>query len=102
MHLGERKDKTMSSHLGPKDLMYKSVVDARGVPVGKVINMTQNGSGNFDIFGVQVNKDASARINHGRVAPDRPIFLDVELIETVDLVVKLKKKVEDLLEDVAD
>jgi len=81
--------------------MYKSVVDARGVPVGTVINMTQNGSGNFDIFGVQVTKDASVRINHGRVAPDGPIFLEVDLIETVDQVVKLKKRVEDLLVEVA-
>ena len=100
-HLGERKDRTMSNHLGPKDILHKPVVDAYGVPVGRVINITQNGSGNFDIFGVQVDRATSAKMNHGHAPADGPIFLDIDIIETVDRVVRLKKRIEELLADEA-
>jgi hypothetical protein len=89
----------MSINLGPKDLLYKSVVDALGVTVGKVVNMTQNGSGNFDLFGVAMDPDASIKMNHGHQRTSEPVFLDVELIERIDRVVKLKKRLEDLLDD---
>jgi hypothetical protein len=82
---------------GPKDLLYKPVVDARGEPVGMVVNLTQNGSGQFEIFGVAMNEDASIRINHGRQRLGEPVFLDMDLIEAVDRVVTLKKRLEDLL-----
>jgi hypothetical protein len=88
----------MSIHLGPKDLLYKPVVDASGEPVGKVVNITQNGSGNFDIFGVAVTEEASIRLNHGHQKMGEPVFLDIELIETVDRVVRLKKRLEELLD----
>ena len=88
----------MTMNLGPKDLLYKSVVDALGITVGKVVNMTQNGSGNFDVFGVTMDPEASIKVNHGHQRMGEPVFLDIELIETVDRVVRLKKKLEDLLE----
>ena len=91
----------MSNHLGPKDILHKPVVDAHGVPVGRVINMTQNGSGNFDIFGVQVDRATSAKMNHGHPPAEGPIFLDIDIIETVGQVVRLKKRIEELLADEA-
>lgn len=81
--------------------MYKPVVDSNGFPVGQVINLTQNGSGNFDVFGVRVDQAASTRMNHGSSPANGPIFLEIELIDTVGKVVRLKKRVEDLLEESA-
>jgi len=82
---------------GPKDLLYKSVVDSRGEPVGTIVNLTQNGSGHFEIFGVAMNEDASIKINHGHQRLGEPVFLDMDLISSVDRVVTLKKRLEDLL-----
>ena len=81
----------------PKDLLYKSVVDSCGEPVGKIVNLTQNGSGQFEIFGVAMNEEASVRINHGHQKMGEPVFLDMDLIGDVDRVVTLKKRLEDLL-----
>jgi sporulation protein YlmC with PRC-barrel domain len=81
----------------PKDLLYKPVVDASGEPVGKIVNLTQNGSGQFEIFGVAMNKEASIRMNHGHQNMGEPVFLDIDLIDAVDKVVTLKKRLEDLL-----
>jgi|GEM_PF-6249850 len=83
----------------PKDLLYKSVVDASGEPVGKIVNMTQNGSGQFEIFGVAMNQEAAARVNHGHQRMGEPVFLDIDLISNVAQVVTLKKRLEDLLAD---
>ncbi len=82
---------------GPKDLLYKPVVDSCGEPVGTIVNLTQNGSGQFEIFGVAMNAEASVKINHGHQRMGEPVFLDMGLIENVDRVVKLKKRLEDLL-----
>jgi sporulation protein YlmC with PRC-barrel domain len=81
----------------PKDLLYKHVVDARGEPVGKIVNLTQNGSGQFEIFGVAMTEEASVKINHGHQRMGEPVFLDMDLINAVDKVVTLKKRLEDLL-----
>lgn len=82
--------------LGPKDLLYKPVVDSGGEPVGKVVNLTQNGTGNFDTFGINIDDTATNRINNGRVHPVSQIFLDIDLIETVDSYIRLKKRLDEL------
>ena len=82
---------------GPKDLLYKPVVDAAGEPIGKIVNLTQNGSGQFEIFGVAMNQESSAKVNHGNQRMGEPIFLDMDLIGTVDRVVTLNKRLDDLL-----
>jgi len=88
----------MSTSLGPKDLLYKPVVDSSGKPVGKVVNLTQNGSGRFEVFGVQFDQTISKGGNGGNGGNGSgPVFLDMELIETVDRVVRLKKRLEDLV-----
>jgi hypothetical protein len=89
----------MSMNLGPKDLLYKPVVDALGETVGTVVNMTQNGSGNFEVFGIVMDPEASVRANHGHQRMCEPVFFDIDLIEAVDRVVRLRKKLDELFEE---
>jgi hypothetical protein len=73
------------------------VVDADGRTVGNVFNLTQNGRRFFEIFGVELSKDAATEVL-GLNSTNGHIFLNVDMIDTVDEIVKLKKRIEDLKE----
>ena len=89
-------DMTFDSVLTPKQL-YMKVVDADGVPVGSVSNITQNGKGFFEIFGVELSQDVAQRVL-GLNSMNGHIFLNVDMIDTVDEMIKLKKRLVDLKE----
>ena len=83
-------------YLGPKDLLYKKVVDSSGRPIGKIVNLTQNGSGHFDLFGIEVYEEAAKSIGNGGDRSVSQLFLDVDIIGQVDKVIKLRKRLEEL------
>jgi len=85
-----------NDNLGPKDLLYKEVVDADGESLGKVINITQNGNGFFEIFGVEMCQEAAEKVNGACASIGGHLFLNVDIIDTVDKMVRLKNSLDDL------
>ena len=82
--------------LGPNELLYKEVVDSKGEPIGKVVNLTQNGSGYFDLFGVEIYESVAHRIHIDGRGLCPHLFLDTGLIEEVDIMIRLKQRIEEL------
>ena len=87
---------TINEHLGPKDLLYKEVIDAEGNSLGKIVNITQNGAGFFETFGVEMCESAAIRMNGNKANAGGHLFLKVDIIAQVDRIIRIKRTIDEL------
>jgi hypothetical protein len=80
--------------LGPNDLLYKMVIDTEGRVVGKIVNVTQNGSGIFEEFGISRNNRGNGECIQ---RSDDLLFAHIDCIDRIADEVFLKVRLDELL-----